>query len=86
MTATLEQVQSEWRKMIELAQGGEEVIITSQGKVIARLTGVGAADKASGTDYKKWLTELANLRESLATGKTSPTTDEILEELRFDRN
>ena len=70
--------------MIELAQGGEEVIITSQGKVVARLTGVAAAGAAPKADYKEWLTELANLRESLATGHAAPTTDEILKDLRSD--
>lgn len=85
MTATLEQVQSEWRKLIELAQGGEEVIITSQGRVIAKLTGVPAAASASKIDYKQWLGELAKLRESMATGKTSPTSDEILNDIRSER-
>jgi prevent-host-death family protein len=86
MTATLEQVQAEWSKLIKLAQSGEEVIITSEGKAIAKLTGVSQSGKASKADYEKWLNELADLRESLATGKTSPTTDEILDDLRSDRD
>jgi antitoxin (DNA-binding transcriptional repressor) of toxin-antitoxin stability system len=86
MTATLEQVQSEWRKLIKLAQSGEEVVITSEGRAIAKLTGIGQSGKASKADYENWLKELANLRESLATGKTSPTTDEILDDLRSDRD
>jgi antitoxin (DNA-binding transcriptional repressor) of toxin-antitoxin stability system len=85
MTATVEQIQSEWRKLLELARSGEEVIITSQGMVIAKLTGVASTVTTSKIDYKKWLAELANLRETLATGKISPTTDEILKDLRSER-
>jgi antitoxin (DNA-binding transcriptional repressor) of toxin-antitoxin stability system len=84
MTATVEQLQSEWRKLIELAQRGEEVILTSQGRIVARLTGVPTTKPSP--DRRPWLAELAKLRKATATGKTVPTSDEILEDLRSERN
>jgi antitoxin (DNA-binding transcriptional repressor) of toxin-antitoxin stability system len=85
MTATVEQIQSNWPKLIALAQGGEEIVITSEGRVVAKLTGVPAIPATPAPDREKWLAELAELRESMATGKTGPTTEEILEDLRSDR-
>ena len=40
MTATIEQVPANWAHLIALAQGGEEVVITSEGRAIVRLTAV----------------------------------------------
>lgn len=83
MTATVEQLQSEWAHLIELAQQGEEVVLTSHGQAVARLTAIprsGSIPERGG-----WLAELALLRDETATGKTSPSTEEILEDLRSDR-
>ena len=83
MTATLEQIQSELLKLIDVAQRGEEVVITKQGQAIAKLTGVPQAKPPS--NRPAWLAKLARLRESTATGKTTPTTEQILEDLRAER-
>ncbi len=83
MTATLEQTRSDLPRLIELAQGGEEVVITEQGRAIAKLTGVPQTKPPS--NRPAWLAKLARLRESPATGKTTPTTEEILEDLRAER-
>ncbi len=83
MTATLEQTQTDLARLVSLAQQSEEVVITSGGHVVARLTGVPAAKASSGR--QAWLAKLARLRESTATGKTSPTTEEILDDLRSER-
>ena len=83
MTAAVEQLQSEWRNLIELAQRGEEVVLTSQGRIVARLTGVPQPNSAP--DRRAWLAELARLREATATGETSPATEEILDDLRAER-
>ena len=83
MTATIEQVQSDWLNLIALAQRGEEVVITSQGRAIVRLTGI-AANPAS-PNRQAWLAKLAGLRESMATGKLAPTTEEMLNDLRSER-
>ena len=83
MTATLEQTQSDLLRLIELAQRGEEVLITREGRAVARLTGVPPLRTA--TDRQAWLARLARLREATATGKTTPATEQILEELRAER-
>lgn len=59
-------------------------MIISHGKVVAKLTGV-APSPAPNVDVKEWLAKLAILRESLSTGKTGATSEEILEDLREDR-
>jgi prevent-host-death family protein len=84
VTATVEQLQSEWRRLIELVQRGEDVVITSEGRPVARLTGVPPQTRPL-QDKKAWLARLAELRERTATGKTSPTTEEILDDLRSER-
>ena len=83
VTATLEQTQSELLRLIELAQRGEEVVITRQGHAIAKLTGV--PQPRPSANRQVWLAKLARLRESTATGKTTPTTEQILEDLRGER-
>ena len=83
MTATIEQVQDDWANLIALAQGGEEVVITRQGRAIVRLTAV--ASRPINPDRQSWLAKLARLRENTATGKTSPTTEEMLDDLRSER-
>jgi antitoxin (DNA-binding transcriptional repressor) of toxin-antitoxin stability system len=83
MTATLEQTRSDLLRLIELAQQGEEVVITRQGQAIARLTGVPQAKPSS--NRRAWLEKLARLRESTATGRITPTTEEVLKDLRAER-
>ena len=83
MTTTLEQIQTEWRKLIEIAQNGEDVMITSQGRVVARLTGVASVEAQP--KVQPWLEKLGKLRENLTTGKAATATEEILNGLRADR-
>jgi len=85
MTATVEQIQSEWRRLIDLAQKGEEISITSQGRVIAKLTGVAPSPAVPAPDRRVWLAELAELREKTSSGKNGPATEAILEDLRSER-
>jgi antitoxin (DNA-binding transcriptional repressor) of toxin-antitoxin stability system len=84
MTATLEQTQSDLLKLLDLVQQGEEVVITSQGRAVAKLSAVppGAPSQSS---RQAWLARLRRLRETSATDKTSPTTEEILGDLRSER-
>jgi len=80
MTATLEQTQADLLKFLGLVQQGEEVVITSQGRPVARLTGVPNANLSP--DRQAWLAELAQLRQRLSTGKTGLTIEQILDEDR----
>ena len=83
MTATLEQTQSDLLKLVNLVQQGEEVVITSQGRAVAKLCPVLA--NAPPPNRQAWLARLRQLRESTAAGKTSPTTEEMLDDLRSER-
>ncbi len=83
MTATLEQTQSDLLKLVNLVQQGEEVVITSQGRAVAKLSAV--PQSGLSPSRQAWLARLRQLRETSATGKTSPTTEEILEDLRSER-
>ena len=82
MTATLEQAQADLLKLVRMVQRGEDVVITSQGRPVAKLTGVAQAKPSP--DRQAWLAKLARLRESTATGKTGLTVEQILEEDRGD--
>ena len=80
MTATLEQTHADLFKLIDLARKGEEVLITDRGQAVARLTGV--MRPQTSPNRQAWLARLAGLRERLATGKTGPTVEQILDEDR----
>jgi len=83
MTATLEQMQSDLQRLVNVVQQGEEIVITSQGRAVAKLSAV--PQSAPSPDRHAWLARLRQLRERSATGKSSPTTEEILDDLRSDR-
>lgn len=83
MTATLEQTQSDLLKLLNLVQQGEEVVITSQGRAVAKLSAVPQDSPAP--NRQAWLARLRHLRATGATGRTSPTTEDILDDLRSER-
>jgi prevent-host-death family protein len=80
MTATLEQTQADLLKLLGMVQQGEEVVITSQGRPVAKLTGMPQASPSP--NRQAWLTSLAQLRQRLSTGKTGLTVEQILDEDR----
>ena len=82
MTATLEQTQADLLKLLGVVQQGEEVVITSQGRPVARLTAMPQANPLP--DRQAWLATLAELRQRLSTGKTGLTVEQILDEDRGD--
>jgi prevent-host-death family protein len=80
MTATLEQTQADLLKLLGMVQQGEEVVITSQGRPVAKLTGVPQANPSP--NRQAWLARLAQLCQRLSTGKTGLTVEQILDEDR----
>ena len=80
MTATLEQTQADLVKLLGMVQQGEEVVITSQGRPVAKLTAVPQANPS--LNRQAWLARLAELRQRLSTGKTGLTVEQILDEDR----
>jgi antitoxin (DNA-binding transcriptional repressor) of toxin-antitoxin stability system len=82
MTATLEQMQSDLLRLVNVVQQGEDVVITSQGRAVAKLSAV--PPNAPSLDRQAWLARLAELRGQLSTGKTGATVEQILDEDRGD--
>jgi len=80
MTATLEQTQADLPKLLGMVQQGEEVVITSQGRPVAKLTGMPQGNPSP--NRQAWLAGLAQLRQRLSTGKTGLTVEQILDEDR----
>jgi prevent-host-death family protein len=85
MTVTLSNSQADLPRLVEIASQGEDVVITVEGKPMARLTSANVPSGRNGTDLSIRLKELASLREKYVTGKSGPTVDQILEESRTDR-
>jgi len=84
MIKTLRESQEELSELVGAASRGEDVLITVEGKVKARLTK--AEDEPSEMDKKAWLEEIdARLGEQDTGRKPSITTEEILDEIRADR-
>lgn len=84
MTATLEQTKNDLANLIERAREGEEVLITKDGVTVAKLTGV--PTEPSPEQRREWGKRLAQNRARYSTGKSGRTTDEILQELRTERD
>jgi len=82
VTATLEQIQSDLLNLLRLVQQGEEVVITSQGRAVAKLSAM--PQSAPSPNRQAWLARLAELREQLSTGKSGSTLEQILDEDRGD--
>lgn len=80
MIATLEQTQADLVKLLGMVQQGEEVVITSHGRPVAKLTGVPQTTPTP--NREAWLAELGQLRQRLSTGKTGLTVEQILDEDR----
>jgi antitoxin (DNA-binding transcriptional repressor) of toxin-antitoxin stability system len=80
MTATLEQTQSDLPRLVNLVQQGEEVVITSQGRAVAKLSAM--PQSGPSPSRQAWLARLAELREQLSTGNTGATVEQILDDDR----
>ena len=83
VTATVEQTQLELARLIRLAIGGQEIVITEGGQPVAKLVGI---NQPGVTAHRaEWLKSLRELRERMSTGKTGKSSDEILAEDRAGR-
>jgi prevent-host-death family protein len=82
MVKTLRESKAKLSELVERASKGEDVLITVRGKVKAKLT---QAPEEKKPDMKAWANELKELQQTQATGKTSTSTQEILDKLREER-
>jgi len=80
MIATLRDSKIKLSELVQLAGGGEEVLITVRGKPRARLLPVAQADFAMGA----WMRELASLRASMKPRRLADSSS-ALDEVREDR-
>jgi antitoxin (DNA-binding transcriptional repressor) of toxin-antitoxin stability system len=81
----MEQTQAELPRLVALASRGEEVLITVEGRAVAKLTGL-ARSKRSPQEIEQWLAGLDRLRANTATGKLGMAVEDILEEDRGNGN
>ena len=80
MIATLRESKTRLSELVQLASGGEEILITVRGKPKARLLPVGEPDFSA----IKWMRELAALRASVKTSRPAGNSP-VLDEIREDR-
>jgi len=89
MTAALEQSLTDLEHLVELAQRGEEVVLTKGGLPVAKITampGPPTPTLAGVERRRKWLKDLAAHAQRASTGKTGgPTTEQIIDEFREER-
>ena len=83
MIKTLRESKAKLSELVEQASRGEDVLITVRGKVKARLTRAEKSAPAAGR--AAWLRELKALRTRYAGSRKTPSTDDIVAEIRQDR-
>lgn len=82
MITTLRESKAKLSELIDIANKGEDVLITVRGKVKARLTRASA--KSISQDMQTWVEELEVLQK-LYGKKRKSRSEDILEEVREDR-
>jgi antitoxin (DNA-binding transcriptional repressor) of toxin-antitoxin stability system len=65
MTATVEQTQSDLLRLVNLVQQGEKVVITSQGRAVAKLSAL--PESAPSPNRQAWLARLSAANDCSAT-------------------
>ncbi len=80
MTASIREAKAKLSELLDSAERGEEVIITSNGKPRARIVAIPTAPRGK-FDWDK----IQRLAKKAATGKRGPDITQIISELREDR-
>ena len=83
MIKTLRESKAKLSELVEMANRGEDVLITVRGKVKARLTRATEPRIASGGGA--WARELRTVQRAYRTAKTRMTVEQVLAETREDR-
>ena len=85
MVMSLRESKAKLSELVELASTGEDVLISVRGVIRARLTAT--ANPAPETMGKSWASRLRALQLDMAVPeRPAMTSDEILSELRTDRD
>jgi prevent-host-death family protein len=87
MVRTVEITEAHLGDLIERTQPGDEVLITVNGKVKARLTPVEEQEQPPdrAVDTRRWAEELSAIRQKYSAFAGGPSSQEILDELREER-
>lgn len=83
MIKTLRESKAKLSQLVELANRGEDVLITVRGKIKARLTR--ATDPARVPDHAAWVRKLRKLQKTYSVARPKTTVEEILAASREDR-
>ncbi|MEX2303144.1 MAG: type II toxin-antitoxin system prevent-host-death family antitoxin [Bryobacterales bacterium] len=84
MIKTLRESKAKLSELVERASQGEDILITVRGKVKARLTR--ASSDATLSDRAVWVEELRAFQKANRRGPVKSSIEEILSDLRKDRN
>lgn len=82
MIVSLRESKTNLSRLVSLAEGGEEILITVRGKPRARLT---AVPQVTTPDMTAWKTRLERLQKRYATAITSLKSEDIIADLREER-
>ena len=85
MITNLREAKSKLSQLVQLAAGGEDVVITVRGRPIARLTRV-AANQTPNDEREAWATELAAAAEAARAGRRKATSQLFWDQLREERS
>ena len=84
MITNLREAKSNLSQLVQLAAGGEEVIITVRGRPMARLTSVVPREMQE-VARKEWADELSAAAEAACVGQRKSTKQAFWDELREER-
>lgn len=83
MIKTLKESKAKLSELVELAHGGEDVLITGRGEIKARLTRAAAPEQE--LNMSQWATELRELHERCGTGKVTLPSEQLIDSDREER-
>ena len=83
MIRSLRESKAKLSELVDAARQGEEVLITVRGKVKARLTKAGVADRAS--TGAVWARQLRALHRAYGKPRPKTSVEQILADIRQDR-
>jgi len=83
MIKTLRESKAKLSHLVEVANRGEDVLITVRGKIKARLTR--ATDSGRLPDHAAWARRLRKLQKAYSVARPKTSVEEILSAIREDR-